>query len=55
MQEGNYLQGKENGEWKFYDESGRLSYQGDYSYGNEIGIWYKFTSNGKKKVYKKYD
>jgi antitoxin component YwqK of YwqJK toxin-antitoxin module len=53
IQEGYYLHGKEDGEWKFYTSTGELEFTGSYSQGRETGIWYRYEK-GKKKVYKRY-
>lgn len=53
IQEGYYLHGKEDGEWKFYTVTGELEFTGSYSQGRETGIWYRYEK-GKRKVYKRY-
>jgi antitoxin component YwqK of YwqJK toxin-antitoxin module len=45
----------EEGEWKFYDEAGRLRYEGHYSRGKRTGTWYTFTKKGQRAVWKYKD
>ena len=40
--------------FQFFDEKGILQYEGNYSEGKEVGVWYAFNRKGKKKLYKEY-
>ena len=49
-QEGNLINGIENGEWKVYDpKKGYLRYKGNYDCGERNGVWQQFKRNGKPK------
>ena len=46
---GDYKNGKEEGEWKFYRENGKLEGIGNYKNGEREGKWKLYHENGKAK------
>jgi antitoxin component YwqK of YwqJK toxin-antitoxin module len=55
IQQGNYQQGLESGNWKFFRNDGSLEYEGTFHNGEKTGKWYKYSKNGKKKLWEEYD
>ncbi len=47
-QVGSFIQGKQTGEWKGYDETtGQLIYEGSFVAGEKSGLWKVYDKNGK--------
>ncbi|MGY8981909.1 MAG: toxin-antitoxin system YwqK family antitoxin, partial [Cytophagales bacterium] len=54
-QEGTLVSGLESGPWQYYDDLGQLQYVGAFDQGKQIGLWYKYNRQGKKKKWKQFD
>ena len=48
-QQGQFSEGKEIGEWRFFNKKGQLEFIGDYLDGVRVGTWYKVSKSGKRK------
>ena len=45
---GTYLDGRRDGDWKFYDQKGDLSITGNYKNGKRNGVWVEYHEGGEK-------
>jgi antitoxin component YwqK of YwqJK toxin-antitoxin module len=50
IKEGNYVNGKQDGTWKLYDEQGVLKKMQTYQMGKVIGPYQEYYSNGQVKI-----
>jgi antitoxin component YwqK of YwqJK toxin-antitoxin module len=44
MHQGNYIDGKADGLWKSFDETGNLVSEGSFEQGKKTGLWNFYTS-----------
>ena len=44
MHQGNYVDGKSDGLWKSFDETGNLVSEGSFEQGKKTGLWNFYTS-----------
>ncbi len=53
--EGQYFDGKRNGDWVWYFESGKVKAKGSYINGTKVGEWVDYFENGKINKTQTYD